>query len=91
MKQFSFERHSYGGVSECRALGSQVDVEWELIDNDYEKSWVVFATRIIDALELWCKASGITKYGMGHTQIAIQVTFAELKDAMLFKLRWHLT
>lgn len=85
MITFSFMRYD----RQIKAIGNSIGLQFRLIDNDVEKSWEVFATRIIDALEEWCHSSGIKAYGMGHTQIAINITFAEPQDAMMFKLRWH--
>jgi hypothetical protein len=69
-------------------LGELLNIQYQLLET-FEKSWNHFATRIIDELDLWCKNSGITHYGLGYTQIAIQITFAYSADAMLFKLRWY--
>ena len=54
-----------------------------------EREWNLNLTRVIDALNLWCKYHGITDYATGYTQIELCITFLEKKDAMLFKLRWH--
>lgn len=68
----------------------QLSLEW-IKDpfNRRDVEWDANLTRLIDALEHWCKNSGIKNYGIGHTQIALSLTFSEGKDAMLFKLRWH--
>lgn len=90
MKQFVFtrSRQTPGNSINAWRLGELMGVKFEILET-YEKSWNQFATRIIDELSLWCKNSGIRHFGLGYTQIAIQITFAEPADAMLFKLRWH--
>lgn len=55
----------------------------------FDIEWNLNLTRLIDSLSTWCKDSGIKRYGVSHTQIALSLTFMDAKDAMMFKLRWH--
>jgi len=57
--------------------------------NRWDVEWNQNLTRVVDALEQWCKDSGIKTFGIGFTQIALSASFSEGRDAMIFKLRWH--
>lgn len=89
MKQFSFSREKMKGSGDLDQIARALNIKWEYVENNMEKSWNLYVTRIIDALTLWCKDSGIVNFATGYTQIAIQITFLENKDAIYFKLRWH--
>lgn len=67
-----------------------LELEWQEDQfNRYDVEWRTNLTRVVDALERWCKDSGIKTYGIGYSQIALFASFQEKRDAMLFKLRWQ--
>ena len=76
--------------SGIRKAMKSVNLEWEYDPfNRWDEEWKLNLTRLVDAVEQWCKDSGIKSYGVGFTQIALNATFLEGRDAMMFKLRWH--
>lgn len=89
LRQFRWDK---AGI---KRLMDQFQMEWiTLHPKDHglyrdEREWNLNLTRVIDALTLWCKDSGIRDYATGYTQIELCITFGKAKDAVLFKLRWH--
>lgn len=82
--QCSFDRR------QIREIMKSLNLEWE--SDAFGRSdveWTNNLTRVVDALDIWCKDSGIKTYGLGFTQIALQAAFVHGRDAMMFKLRWH--
>ena len=84
MIQFRFD------AVEIMIIMKQFNLVWE--EDPYGRklvTWNINLTRVIDAMTLWCKNSGIKEFGIGHTQIELCITFLNKNDAALFKLRWH--
>lgn len=82
--QCSFDRN------QIRQIMKSLNLSWESDPyNRWDVEWNHNLTRVVDAMDIWCKDSGIKTYGLGFTQIALQAAFANGRDAMMFKLRWH--
>lgn len=82
--QCSFDRYQIYQIMQS------LNLQWERDPfGRYDVEWTQNLTRVVDALDIWCKDSGIKTYGLGFTQIALQAAFAHGRDAMMFKLRWH--
>jgi hypothetical protein len=83
MVQFSF--NAVGMTT----IAKEFEIRFPYNRKSYSEAWDEYCENILDALSQWCRGMGIKAFSTGFTQIAIQITFANKSEAMLFKLTWH--
>jgi hypothetical protein len=83
MVQFSFN------PTGMRYFANEFEIIWPTNKKNYSDAWDEYCENILEALSKWCRDMGIKAFSTGYTQIAIQITFANKSEAMLFKLTWH--